>query len=68
MKDLSQSRILIVETFNSSEIVYREAPCLEQLVSLSGRDAQTLLRSIREHAGGHPQSDHFAMLGSGRGI
>jgi sigma-B regulation protein RsbU (phosphoserine phosphatase) len=56
----------VTEAFNAAGDLYGDAQLLEALARQSGRTAEettaALLRSVREHAGTHPQSDDIAIL------
>ncbi len=56
----------VTEAFNAAGVLYGESQLLAELSGQPGRTAaettEALLRSVRAHAGGHPQSDDIAVL------
>jgi serine phosphatase RsbU (regulator of sigma subunit) len=56
----------VTEAFDAAETLYGDARLLEALAGQSGQTAaaatEGLLRSVRAHAGEHPQSDDIAVL------
>jgi sigma-B regulation protein RsbU (phosphoserine phosphatase) len=56
----------VTEAFNAAGDLFGDARLLEALAQQSGRDAiettTALLKSVREHADAHPQSDDIAIL------
>ena len=56
----------VTEAFNAAENLYGETRLLEELAGQSGHTAaattDALLRSVRAHAGEHPQSDDITVL------